>query len=106
MPLADLQSVENAFKIIQEFGTVSDMSLNLDKTECFRPNKKIVLVLRHRRAQKKVADETILFGIHKKITAARCFFQKSMFEFRAMEAFKNSYYNFLWSQRIFLMHFN
>ena len=34
MPLADIQSVENAIKVIEEFGTVSGMSLNLEKTEC------------------------------------------------------------------------
>ena len=34
MPLADVESVENAIRIIEEFGTVSGMSLNIDKTEC------------------------------------------------------------------------
>ena len=34
MPLADVESVENAVKIIEEFGSVSGMSLNIDKTEC------------------------------------------------------------------------
>ena len=34
LPLADIKSVENAVKIIKEFGLMSGMKLNIDKTEC------------------------------------------------------------------------
>ena len=34
LPLADIKSAENAVKIIKEFGSMSGMKLNIDKTEC------------------------------------------------------------------------
>ena len=34
LSLADIKSVENAVKIIKEFGLMSGMKLNIDKTEC------------------------------------------------------------------------